>query len=248
MYLTEPKLSDIVKKQYRFKLNAHAAAFTTLIIIQMVTIFLTVWENGSSHFHGSFSSIKWMTFSNESTFLFTILWAFILGIMLTSATRRNEPFSFVTNRLSNQFANFLFMLTAALIGGFTAALTGPALKLFVFLLYDEVNVVTPGLLAAPGDFFIRIITAIAYVLLFFLIGYTISSLVQFNKLFIVILLVGWFASFNGLGGWNSARYFSSIVEFFGAEQSMFVFLIKICGTVLLLFTVSAASTNRMEVR
>ena len=41
MYLTEPRLIDVVKKQFRFKLNAYTGVFISLIIMQLIGIFLS---------------------------------------------------------------------------------------------------------------------------------------------------------------------------------------------------------------
>ena len=248
MYLSEPKLSDIVKKQLRFKLNAYAAYFSTLVFMQIGALILAITGSMYSAAYDSFSSVKIVDLSNNTNVVLAMAWALFLGIILTTVARRNEAFSFVTTRLSNQLANFLFMLTASLFAGIIAALTGPVLKLFGFLRYEEMAVYTPGIIAAPGDFVLRIITAIAYVLLFFLIGYAISSLVQLHKVFIGIFIILFIAFSSATESWNGAQYIGNIFEFFSYEQSLPFFLLKICGTVLGLFTISAIITNRLEVR
>ena len=248
MYLSEPKLSDIVKQQFRFKLNAHAAYFSTFVFIQIGILFLSITGGGYTSSYDSSFSVKVVELSNNSNVGLAMGWALLLGIILTTAARRNEAFSFVTTRLSNQLANLLFMLTASLFVGTIAVLTGPALRLFGFLLYGEMVIYTPGIIAAPGDFALRIITAIAYVLLFFLIGYAISSLVQLHKVFIGVFIILWIAFSSSTQNWNGAQYIGYIFEFFSDEQSLSFFLLKISGTVLSLFTFSAIITNRLEVR
>lgn len=250
MYLTEPKLFDVVKRQYFFKMNANAASFTALIVMQIIALLISFNGSGysSSPVYNQFPKIEWIDLSNDFPVALTLLWAFVLGLILTSAAQRNESFSFVTNRLSYHLSNFLFMVTASIIGGFTAALTGAVVKLYAFLRFDDVIVQTPGLIASPTDFSTRTITAIGYMLLFFLISYTIGSLVQRSMLFIPIFIVGWIALMSLNGAWNGEQYVMNIIIFFGNERSLPLFLIKICGTVLALFAVSTAITNRLEVR
>lgn len=248
MYLSEPKLSDIVKKQFRFKLNAHAAYFSTFVFIQIGALILAITGGGYTFSDDSSFNVKVVELSNNANVGLAMAWALFLGIILTTAARRNEAFSFVATRLSNQLANFLFMLTASLFAGIIAALTGPVLKLFGILRYGEMVVYTPGITAAPGDFVLRIITVIAYVLLFFLIGYAISSLVQLHKVFIGIFIILWIAFSSSTENWNGAQYLANIFEFINYEQSLPLFLLKISGTVLCLFSFSALITNRLEVR
>lgn len=248
MYLSEPKLIDTVMRQYRFKLNANAASFTTLVFLQIGALFLAFTSLQYTVSYDSGSSVTVINLSNNINVVLAMAWAFILGIIVTTAVRRNESFSFVTTRLSNQLANFLFMLTASFFAGIIAALTGPALKLIGFLRYGEMVDYTTGIITAPSDFFLRIITAISYVLLLFLIGYTISSLIQLNKLFIGVFIVLWIALSTVSESWDGTQYLSNVFNFFSEEQSLLFFLLKISGTVLGLFAVSAFITNRLEVR
>lgn len=248
MFLNEPTLLDIVKKQYRFKLNTYATALTTFMLLQIGAFFLSLFSNTFTVGYGSLFDVSFVQLTNDTNMLVAIFWAFFLGIILTTAVRRYEAFSFITTRLSNQLANFLFMLTASLFAGIVVALSGPTLKLFGFLFYKDMLISTPSIAEAPADFFLRAITAIAYILLFFLIGYTISSFIQLNKLFIVGFVV-LFLVFSSSGElWNGTQYLSNLFHFFADEQSPPLFLLKISGTVLGLFAVSAFMTNRLEVR
>lgn len=248
MYLNEPKLGDIVKRQFRFKLNAHAAAFSTYVLLQIGALFLAFSGGQHSFFYDSNSIVTVVGLGNNINVGLSMAWAFFLGIMLTTAVRRNESFSFVTTRLSNQLANFLFMLTASFYAGIIAVLCGPVLKLLGILRYGEMVIYTQGIIEAPIDFFMRIITAIAYILLLFLIGYTISSLIQLNKLFIGVFTALWIAFSTVSSSWDGTQYMTAIINFFGNEHFLPFFLLKISGTVLGLFAISAIITNRLEVR
>jgi len=249
MYLTEPKLFDIVKKQFIFKMNASGAAFTTLIILQIITSLTGTIGTGRFPKFSEYPNVEFILTSNDGSVALTILWAIILGGLITSNARKKESFAFVSTRISHHLSNMIFMLTASIISGITAALMGSAIKLFAFLKYGDIIVNTPGLLANPTEFFARIIVAIAYTLLFFLVGYTIGSFIARKIWFIlVVLLIGWIFSSFILGFWNGPQAFEGVSNFYGNEQSIALFLIKIIVTVITLFAVSVATTNKLEVR
>jgi len=140
------------------------------------------------------------------------------------------------------------MLTASIIGGLTAVLMGSVVKLYALLQFGEIVISTPGLIAAPSDFFIQLATAITYTMLFFMMGYSIGTLFQLNKIFILLFIVGWivlkFIS-STLGG---ITFIPDIFSFFANEHSITIFLLKVSGTVLGLFAIAATITNRMEVK
>ena len=40
MYLTEPRLTEIVRKQVRYKFNAYTGVFTSLVVMQIIGMLL----------------------------------------------------------------------------------------------------------------------------------------------------------------------------------------------------------------
>ena len=189
-----------------------------------------------------------ITLSNDTNMGLAMVWAFVLGIMLTTRTKQSESFSFVSTRLSNHFSNLLFMLFASLVAGISAVLSGSAIKFFGFLVHGEMVVHSSSIAENPNNLLLQLITAISYVLLLFLIGYLISSLIQANKLFIALFVVAWILLTSVNEYWDATEYALAIIQFFGAERSALLFILKISGTVLGLFTLSTLVTNRLEVR
>ena len=53
---------------------------------------------------------------------FTMIWAFIVGALITSKAYRYDDFSFVTSRLSAHLANIGYMVIVSSLGGLTAFL------------------------------------------------------------------------------------------------------------------------------
>lgn len=243
MYLTEPKFIDIVQQQFRFKMNANASAFTKLILLQFASLFMN--NSYGTSLGNNTIQIYEQNFSNTSIVGATWLWAFFLGLLLTSAAQRNESFTFVTNRFSYHGANFLFMLMASIIGGLTAVLMGSVLKLYALLRIENIIIsLQQGLFAAPADFFIQLATAIAYTMLFFMLSYTIGMCIQLNKIFVLLFVIGWIA----LSFTSGFSFIQPIYEYFANEHSISIFLLKVCSTVLGLFAISVAITNRSEVK
>ncbi|WP_172372469.1 hypothetical protein [Sporosarcina jiandibaonis] len=249
MYLNEPTLSDIVKKQFRFKLNANAASFSTFVLLQAGAIVLSIVGTNSSFFYSSDESlVTIITLSNDTNIVIAMVWAFVLGIMLTTRNKQSESFSFVSTRLSNHLSNFLFMLFSSLIAGISAVLSGSAIKLFGFIFHGEMVVHSSSIVDNPNNLLLQLVTAFAYILLLFLIGYSISSLVQTNKIFIALFALIWILATSMNGSWNGPEYALAIIKFFGSERSILLFTLKFIVAILGLFVISTLITNRSEVR
>ncbi len=244
MYLTEPRLFDVVKKLFRFKLNAYTGVFTSLLVMQLIGIFLS-FESSSSGFSGSDSlTINWQSSTNDISTVFTWVWAFSMGILMTTIAHRNDAFTFVANRLSHNLASILFLLSIATVGGITAALSGSLIQFITMLRNSSVIVEAVGIFDSPSDFCIRILTAILYTILFAGFGYMIGAFIQRSKLVIPFIFVALFILLvTGSGG-----FIAELVLFYGAETSLLLFLFKVLGTIVIFFAISIALTNKMEVR
>ena len=248
MYLTEPQLFDNVKKQLQYKFNGYTGVFTSLLIVQVIGILLGIGTSGGSHtsYSETLTVIR-NTSSNDIVVMFTLFWAFITGILITTTAYRNDAFTFVSNRLSHHLSSILFLLASSVFAGITAILTGSLIKFITLIWTKEAFVETPGLLNTPSDFFIQIGTAVAYMVLFAGIGYAIGSFTQRSMMFVPFLFLAIFSlpllfiSMNI----SVAEY---LIFFYGPEQSFLLFITKVFGTVLLLFVLSIIVTNRKEVR
>lgn len=248
MFSTQWSVNELAKRQFLFKLNANGAIFTMLIVLQIIaTIFISgAFTSTFTNDWGEPISFNFTSISNDGQVGLTLFWAFIVGFLLTSAAQRNESFSFVTNRLTFQLANFYFFCTAALLGGVTTVLLGSVMKI-IAMLSDNMIIETTGLLSSPMDFFSRIFVMTAYTLLLMLIGYTLGSLIQWSKLFIALFGVIWYA-FTQSTFAVADNENSGLLYFFYGETSTLLFTLKIVGTIAVLFAISLFVTNRLEVR
>lgn len=250
MYLHEPKLIDVVKRQFFYKLNANAAPITVLVILQIVSLVLLSGSMSSPDPFYDYDNIAYTNyiFSNDGIVGLTWFWAAVFGFLLTSTSQRDEAFSFVSNRFSHHLANFFVMLSAALFGGLTAVLSGSIIKLYAFLRYGEVITETTGLFTAPGDFILRLVTAVLYTLLFLVIAYTIGTFIQVNRFFIFPFVALWMLLVRSTSSSYGTSFAEKIFHFFAGETSTSLFILKMIMTVVILCTISITISNRLEVR
>src|SRR5690625_7842745 len=89
---------DAIKTQYHFKLRAHHGMFSTMIIVQIIALFLGYNSVGSGINNVSVNSV---VYSGEAIIILTIACAAIMGFRLTMKQSKNMMFSFVTDRNTN---------------------------------------------------------------------------------------------------------------------------------------------------
>ncbi|AXI00584.1 hypothetical protein DV702_13150 [Sporosarcina sp. PTS2304] len=249
MFSTQWSANEIAMRQFLLKLNGNIAIFTVLIALQIIsTVFLSgASTSTSSYLDGQNPlSFDFNTISNDGQVGLMLFWSIIIGFYLTSAAQRNESFTFVANRLTFQLANFYFFCAAALFGGVTTILLSSVMKIIAML---QVNTImqADGILSAPLDFLSQVFVLSAYSLLFMLIAYTVGSLVQWNKAFILLLALLWIA-FTQTTFFSTGDSSKGVLYFFYGETSILLFTLKVLLAVAILFGSSFWVTNRLEVR
>ena len=248
MYLTEPRLIDIVKKQFRYKLNAYTGVFTSLIIMQLIGIFISFENSSSIMGSGSLTVIQRFS-SNDVTVGFTLIWALSMGILLTTIAYRNDAFTFVSNRLSHHLASISFLLSIASIGGITASLSGSLIKIITIIQNNSVIIESVGVFDSPYDFCIRILSIyLIHGLICRLRIYVGHSSSEANWLFLSFLSPFFIVPYWQLSTDDSGGFLLDTVLFYGAETLFLLFLLKVLGTLAVFFAISIAVTNKMEVR
>ncbi|MEH7114488.1 hypothetical protein V7124_19305 [Neobacillus niacini] len=245
MSLSKTSMLDIIKKQYTFKLRAYMQVFMSMVFIQMLGILFSFNGVGMSGGGSNTLSVNVHYYSADIVVAFTIVWAIISAILITTQAYRNDDFVFITNRMSSNFSNILFLLTASIIGGITAIMSTYVMKVLMYVLgrteYLSSPIAVPEMLIGFG-------ATILYVFLGTAIGYFIGTLVQLNKVF-VVLVPGVFIGMIVLGaGSMNGGFFQDMIKFIFMESSFALFFIKIIILVILLFSSSAMLSNRLEVR
>ena len=137
MSLSRASLMEVVKKQYLFKLKSFIQVFMTLVVLQLLAMLFSF--NGVGMMGSSNASVEMdiQYYSADIVVVFTMLWAFITAILITTKAYRNDDFAFVTNRLSSNLSNMLFLLTASILGGILAILSSYLMKVMMYLLGQQ---------------------------------------------------------------------------------------------------------------
>ncbi|WP_078379868.1 hypothetical protein [Sutcliffiella halmapala] len=249
MSLTKVTLVDVVKKQYFYKLKAFSGVYTSLILVQLIALlFSFVSSIGSS----SSSSSEGLTvsasfYSVDMVISFTMLWAFITAINVTTKAYRNDDFTFVTNRLSSDLSNIAFLFTVSCIGALTALLSSFPLKIALYFTTEQPIHYT-SLLATPGILFAGIGATILYNIMFAALGYLIGTLIQLHSILKIVLPVAFFGMFFGWVILGYADIISSIATFYFQEDSICLFIQKVFVTVIAFFSCSVLIFRGVEVR
>lgn len=249
MFSTQWSVSELAKRQFLFKLHANGAIFTLLIVLQIIsTVFIGGATTSSTAYDDGMGPLlfNYSTISNDGQIGLTLFWALIIGFLLTSAAQRNESFAFVTNRLTFQLANFYFLCTAALFGAVTSVSLGATMKILTMLGGGFV-METTAFAFSPLHFSTQIFVMTAYSLLLMLISYTLGSLIQFNRLFILLFAVIW-GVFTQTPFLIVGENGDGLLNFFFQETSIILFALKVLVTSAALFGISFWVTNRLEVR
>lgn len=247
MSLAEANVLVNAKKQYNYKLKANASFFFTLISVQLVAILLSFNGVGSMGTGSEGISIVVKYISGDMIIIFTILWAFVIGLNLATNAFRLD-FTFVSNRLSSNLSSIYILLTAAVVGGVSATLSGILLRVLVVLLNGSASLGS-GLYIAPLTLLGGIYVTILYVLLLSSFGYFSGILGQRNKALTILipaLVLGtMFAETRSSG---NPQLFLTMVQFFTAERSYLLITLKISLVAALLFGCVILLSEKLEVR
>lgn len=242
MSLNEASLWNIVQKQYRFKLLSNKGILSSLMATQLFALLFSLGGSGSSGSSGDFYSVSVQYYNGNLIFLFTMIWALASSIQITTKAYRYEDYIFVTNRLSSNIANVLYLVTISFIAGAFIMMASMLLKVGIIVLNGPDQVF--GVDVDFVDFLLGILIAGLYALILSAVGYLIGTLTQIHKVFAIIIPL----LFVGMLYQNEGSLFIHILEFYTQVASAPEFLIRVVLTSLVLFVVSIVISNRLEVR
>lgn len=247
MSLSKVSLATVVKKQYQFKLKSYIGMFSSLVGLQLIALLFSlggVGQGGS----GSFEiSINRHYYTVDYVIAFTMIWAFITSIQMTTREYRQDDFTFVTNRLSGNLSNISFLFTASVIGGVLTVLSDFLLKVVIRFLFKFSFIPQMGLADNIGLFLKGILATILYIFLFSAIGYIIGTFVQLSKVFIIIIpgiFIGLLLLSLTMGTDTPLQLF----KFYFQEAHFLLFSFKMIITSCLLVLGAVIISNRLEVR
>ncbi len=249
MSLNELSMLSIIKKQYLFKIKSYTGALSALLTAQLIALLFSFNGSGSSSSGSSNISFSIQYYSANIVIMFTMIWAFIMAVLITTKAYRNDDFVFITNRFSSHVANYLYLITLSIIGGVTAMLSGFLLKVMMYYFFgtDYLFLSSPHL--AAFDYIQGVIGTIFYLVLLCSLGYLVGTLVQWQRIFILILPAFFVGSLLfGARIPGQIELITSVFQFFIFESSFILFLLKVVLTVGLLQAATLALSNRLEVR
>lgn len=248
MSLSKPSTASVIRKQYKYKLKAYLDVYFSLVVLQVISIFFSFAASNSSGVSTETMNIEVGYYSVDIVIAFTMIWGFITAIQLTTKAYRNSDFCFVTNRVSSNISNGLFLLTACAIGGTTAMISTFLQKVILYYIGGVNFVTNTNLSIDPQEILLGIGAAFLYVLLFSALGYIVGTLVQLHKSFAFIFPV----TFFGLSFFTESLGLNELIirlfKFLFSEPSFIIFSLKNLTIVAFLFTCATVISNRLEVR
>ncbi len=251
MSLTHRTTGEVVKQQVVFKLRSNVTVFTVLFVIQAIVMGLMI-DGLSVPVGFSMSNIdfRWYTFTNDRIVIASVFWAPVVGLLMATPRQRNASFMYVSTPVTDNLANFCFFGIAAIIAGITTVLSGSVMKLVMFMKDGNSIIETPGLIAAPLDFFSRIAVMTLYFLLVMVVVYTCMLFVQMNYLMIIpfVLLVLFSTNSSVLEFLGIEGNITSIFDYFYRESSFGLFLVKTGAVMVIVSAFSFFPSARIEVK
>lgn len=244
MSLQTVHLSKVIAKQYRFKFKAYIDVFSSLVGIQFLAIIFSTLGSTSSTFIGvgNSGSFHIKQYSSDLVIMFTFMWMFVTAVTTTMKQTRYQDFSFVGTRLSSSISSILFLVTAAAPAAIFAMLSGYLIRSVVFIFSD-----TPiyGIGFSLTFLVTGIISIYFYMVIIASIGYLIGAIVQFSKIFLVVVP----AIFLGAGYlFTQLLLLQRLVEAIIFESSLLLFSLKALIAGAIFFTAAIVLLRGREVR
>lgn len=248
MSLTEVSLASVVIKQYKYKLKAYLGVFSSLVVLQILGVIFSFSGSGSMGTGAYGINVNISYYSADIVIFFTIIWGFISALLMTTRAYRDDDFVLITNRVSSNLSSIAFMLIASIAGGITAMLSGFLLKVLMYYVFGNNDILGTGLISDPLQFLMGTVATILLVFLFSALGYFAGVIVQLHRLFIVLLPALFFGFLTMPGKSGEGGIFLGLFEFFFQEASIFLFSGKVIVTTVLLFAGAILMSNQLEVK
>src|SRR5690625_4052920 len=103
--------TEAVKTQYLYKLNAYHSMLGTMILIQMIAMILIILSPSGSGIGVDYLEVDVTVYASDGIISFTMFWAFIMAIYLTTKASKNMMFTFISDKSTNHIANIILMIT-----------------------------------------------------------------------------------------------------------------------------------------
>ncbi|BAE82132.1 hypothetical protein DSY0343 [Desulfitobacterium hafniense Y51] len=240
-------MSQMILKQYGYKLKGHSGLIYSLIIVQLLAILLSLGSSSGMSSNSDLISIAVRTYTGDILLICSLLWLMVVASLLGSQPYRSMEFSVVNNRLVSHASNILLLVTYAVYAGVTSTLAVIIHRLILSATLKEGEFLFGGLQIIPQDLLLGIFVATLYFILVAATVYLIQSFSLHSKGLGIILWICFFAF-----GFGTVRIFDfnlgKVLEFYAAETSLGVFVLKVFCTAVLFFGSSMLITKGMEAK
>lgn len=248
MSLNRVNASDIVKKQFQYKLKAYVGIFTSLVVVQIIAIIFSYGGTG-----GGFSSIngidvQYQTYTVDNVIVLTSLWALIHAIIMTTKKDWQHAFPFVGNSWTNNLSNILLLLFASIIAAVLTVLSAFALRVIIFYFVNEDLIRSYTFFLTAENILSGLYVLIFHFFFICAIGYflgTVSRIHPMLPILVPVIMIGLLIVFEQI---HQGGFWIEIATFYYEETNPVLFFVKMVTTSTLLFAVSVLISNRTEVR
>ncbi|WP_028305419.1 hypothetical protein [Desulfitobacterium sp. PCE1] len=240
-------LSQVILKQYGYKLKGHSGLIYPLIIVQLFSSLLAIGSSGTMSSGNDFISVALKTYTGDALLFLSFVWMIVVTSLLGSQPYRSIELSVVNSQAVSHASNILLILTYAVYAGVTSTLAAIIHRLMIAATLKENEFLFGGLHILPQDILLGIVAATLYLILLGAVVYLIQTFSLCSKGLGIILWIGFFVF-----GFGNVRIFDinlgKVLEFYTAEASLGIFSLKVFCTALLLFGSSVLITKKMEVK
>lgn len=246
MYSADISTAEVVKKQISYKWRAYISVFTSLVVIQLLAVLFSLNGTGMSSSGGMNYNIQVDYYNADMIMIFTIFWGFMTALLLTTKAYREDDFAFVTNRTSGTLSTIIYLWIICSIAGFTASLSGYLLKVVVFLFTSQEILNSTGA-GGTGIYLMGLVSLILTIFMFAGFGYAAGMIVQWNKVFVIllpVLMIGLLFSLEK-AGYSLDRFF---FQFLFSEQNFWLFIMKSLAISTAAYVTAFLISNRLEVK
>jgi len=236
MFLINSNMWSVVKSQVSFKLQVSLSAVVSLVIIQILALILSSMGTGMS----SNGDLHIYTYSLDLVLIFMVVWSIIVGYLLPSKGYRFDDASFVGTPASSNIANGIMLFILSLFSGVTTYLT--YYLLFLVLHFRGMEIArSTTIFDEPLQAILTILVFIFYIWVAGAAGYLAGTLVQYSKLFKLVLpVVALMLLFTFTG--------QGIIQTLLVDSSDLILILKLMVTSLALIFIAGIVYKRLEVR
>jgi hypothetical protein len=247
MSLNEVQTAEIVKRQIGYKWRAYTGVFTSLVIIQLLGVLFSLNGTGAMSSGRTGYDISISYFTADIVIGFTIFWGFITAFLLTTKAYREDDFAFITNRKSSTFSTIIYLFILCSIASITALLSSFLLKDVAFILLPGEEKLLLSGIESPGMWISGILATLLLVFMFSSMGYLAGMIIQWNKMFVILLPILLFGSMFLFSKGDypiQVQFFTFIFE----ESSFPIFTVKTIAFSAIFYSLATLVSNQLEVR